>query len=313
MVINQAVVVALNIKLIEQTQRIWAELKELGRDYGEWTYGTLRDGDFTCGVRIPSSLAQSLKPGQTGWWTGTFETTTRREDSRARMSQYDAWRFVARNFEAQGMSDRFFALQQTEQQMIHEGILPRQSRLWPNVAPPWHIGIVGQLHSKGLEDVETKLKDAADLTSQVFPVEIGKVASVVDGIQRAGRDDTLTAIMIVRGGGDLEIFDQAPVIRALAQLSTFSITGIGHSTDRVLSNAVVDYAATTPTDAALYVLGKLAARREKQALNELTQRNHDLQEKLTALASKKSGNTSYVMWILIGVVVVLILLVAFKG
>ena len=122
-VINQSVVVALNIKLIERTNRIWAELQDLSRDYNGWTYGTLRDGEFTCGVRVPSALAHTLTPGQIGWWTGTFETVARSRDSRGRLSQYDAWRFVVRTFDGQGVSERMEKLRQAEIQLTQEGIL----------------------------------------------------------------------------------------------------------------------------------------------------------------------------------------------
>lgn len=284
LLINQSVAVALNIKLFGHGVRIWAELKEMGRDYGEWTYGTLQDGHFSCGVRLPSSLAQTVEVGQVGWWSGVFEATGQSADSRKRLSQYDAWRFVAHRFEAQGVSARFYRLQETEQQLRAEGLVPHTPRPWPTGPFPWIIAVVGHPQSKGFEDVQVKFAGHSQIAWHPIPVEIGQVASVVQGIQQV--DTSCQALVIVRGGGDLEVFDQAPVVRALAACPVYTIAGIGHATDRVLANAVVDYAATTPTDAALYVLAQITAQQEQQDRLALAEQNQQLTRQMEVLASR---------------------------
>ncbi|NMP22648.1 exodeoxyribonuclease VII large subunit [Sulfobacillus harzensis] len=304
-VINQSVVVALNIKLIERTRRIRAELKDLSRDYGQWTYGTLRDGDFTCGVRLPSALAQRLTPGQVGWWTGTFEAVARREDARGRMSQYDAWRFVASDFEAEGVSEHRTRLHQAEQELTQEGILPHVARAWRDDPLPWRIGLIGQPDTKGWEDVEAKLAGATQIDLHRIPVKISQVNSIVEGIHRANQE-SLHALLLVRGGGDLETFDQPAIVRALATSQVYTIAGIGHATDNVLVNAAVDRAATTPTDAALYVLGQLEARQKRETTEDLRQQNRMLQQQLAELTTRRQRNP----WMIITLVVAIAAVVA---
>ena len=324
--INQSVVATLNIRILKQTTRVWAELKEVGRDYGEWTYGTLRDGDFTCGVRIPTTLAQTLMPGQTGWWTGTFEAPIRRDDGRQRMSQYDAWRFVTRTFEAQGVSERLVRLQEAERVLTHEGILPHATRSWPNDLLPWRLALIGQPQSKGWEDVTIKLMDNPAIEIHQIPVNLGQATSIVAGIQQAGQEQC-HAILVVRGGGDLDTFDEPAIVRALAQSPIYTIAGIGHASDRVLVNAAVDYAATTPTDAALFVLQHLEKRYKQAAADEMAQQNQALQQKLDEMVQQRqdlqqqmataANRNMRFMWWIIGMMGLIILalggVVWFKG
>ncbi|PSR25707.1 MAG: hypothetical protein C7B46_20550 [Sulfobacillus benefaciens] len=315
-VINQSVVVALNIKLIERTNRIWAELQDLSRDYNGWTYGTLRDGDFTCGVRLPSPLAQTLTPGQIGWWTGTFETVARSNDSRGRLSQYDAWRFVVRTFDRQGVSERREQLRQAEAQLTQEGILPYHPKEWPLEDMPWRIALIGQPQTKGWDDVEVKLAAASALDLQRIPVNIGQVGSIVEGIARANQARVM-ALLLVRGGGNVELFDQPAITRALAQSAAYTIAGIGHATDQVMANLAVDYAATTPTDAAGYVLERLDGYQQRVSGETLRQQNQVLQQQLKdlqetlerkereGLAARRTQNP----WILIAIGMVVIAVV----
>ena len=306
-IIDQSVTVALNIKLIERTNRIWAELKELNRDYGQWTYGTLRDGDFTCGVRLPSTLAQTLTAGQIGWWTGTFEATARSSDARGRLSQYDAWRYVARTFEAQGVSERLAQLHQAEQELTHEGILPHSAKPWRDAPWPWRIALIGHPDSKGWADVESKLGYVPQIDLRRIPVKIGNAASIAEGIQHA-QQEAVMALMLVRGGGDLETFDQPALVRALAQSTVFTIAGIGHATDHVLVNAAVDYGATTPTDAAVYILSQLEAQQRRTATEVLRQQNDLLTQQIAELTARRSRNPW--MMVIIAVIVVALISIA---
>ena len=135
-------------------------------------------------------------------------------------------------------------------------------------------------------------------------------------------------IAIVRGGGDtndLMIFDEDKVLQKIADLKSYRIAGIGHSADNNLVNAVVDYSATTPTDAGNHLKEQLMQnnldmleisnlRQDFKYLEanvlELENKNNELQNKIvnsqTPIKQKNSNN------MLIIVIIVLILIVIFK-
>ena len=67
-------------------------------------------------------------------------------------------------------------------------------------------------------------------------------------------------IAMIRGGGDsnaLRIFDEDALLEKISALKIYRIAGIGHSADHNLINAVVDYSATTPTDAGQHLKEQL--------------------------------------------------------
>lgn len=68
-------------------------------------------------------------------------------------------------------------------------------------------------------------------------------------------------IVIVRGGGsadDLAVFNDEPLVRAIAASRVPILTGIGHETDESLSDLAADVAAVTPTNAAQILLADKA-------------------------------------------------------
>lgn len=71
---------------------------------------------------------------------------------------------------------------------------------------------------------------------------------------------TGNVIAMIRGGGDsnaLRIFDEDALLEKISALKIYRIAGIGHSADHNLINAVVDYSATTPTDAGQHLKEQL--------------------------------------------------------
>lgn len=69
--------------------------------------------------------------------------------------------------------------------------------------------------------------------------------------------DLPEVIVIVRGGGsadDLAVFNDEPLVRAIAASRAPVLTGIGHETDESLCDLAADVAAVTPTNAAQILL-----------------------------------------------------------
>jgi len=172
------------------------------------------------------------------------------------------------------------------------------------------LGALGEIkHDIKIEELKTRFNDLNELLATIDMAK-GNV------------------IAIVRGGGDtndLMIFDEDKVLQKIADLKSYRIAGIGHSADNNLVNAVVDYSATTPTDAGNHLKEQLMQnnldmleisnlRQDFKYLEanvlELENKNNELQNKIvnsqTPIKQKNSNN------MLIIVIIVLILIVIFK-
>jgi exodeoxyribonuclease VII large subunit len=91
----------------------------------------------------------------------------------------------------------------------------------------------------------------------LFPCSVQGVsapAEIVSAIKAADKHPAVDVILVVRGGGsfeDLYCFNDERVVRAVANATKPVVSGVGHETDRTLIDDVADYAAHTPTAAAL--------------------------------------------------------------
>ena len=82
---------------------------------------------------------------------------------------------------------------------------------------------------------------------------------VVEALERLAQED-IDVAAIVRGSGsklDLATFDDENVARAIARMSVPVVTGIGHETDRSISDEVAAVAEKTPTAAAEWLVARV--------------------------------------------------------
>ena len=102
--------------------------------------------------------------------------------------------------------------------------------------------------------------DFADALNAAVPLEclVRVPCSMHDpaGLATAIRGITTDILVIVRGGGDPEefgIFEDASLLEALAECSSYRVLGLGHSANRTLAELVADHAASTPAAAGEHV------------------------------------------------------------
>ncbi len=139
-----------------------------------------------------------------------------------------------------------------------EGLYPTNKRPPPSVIR--QVGVITSRSSRAIGDFETAYQSAgersvlAPLIWRYVMLEGERAAaSIVDGIQALNSDDRVDVIVIIRGGGrseKLAVFDQYPILRAIAASGKYILTGIGHHRDHTLADDVSDFVASTPTAAA---------------------------------------------------------------
>ncbi len=109
-------------------------------------------------------------------------------------------------------------------------------------------------------------------------------------------------IVIVRGGGsadDLAVFNDEPLVRAIAGSRVPVLTGIGHETDESLSDLAADVRAVTPSNAAQSLLPDKQAvierirRSQKELLDQMSRAIDE-----TLLLPRRSREESLSQWLL---------------
>lgn len=82
---------------------------------------------------------------------------------------------------------------------------------------------------------------------------VGAAEEIVRAIEMLEQMDSVSVIIVARGGGSMEdlwVFNSEPVVRAISRCSKPVISAIGHETDVTLSDLAADLRAPTPSAAA---------------------------------------------------------------
>lgn len=115
-----------------------------------------------------------------------------------------------------------------------------------------NIGLIARENSKGYSDFINKLhvipQENIHLKSNKMTVE-----NMVKALKEFNTENHCQCICIVRGGGDPEellVFSDPELLRAIKSSKIPVITGIAHTTDKLLCDRVSFYNANTPTGAA---------------------------------------------------------------
>ena len=141
------------------------------------------------------------------------------------------------------------------QRLEDEGLFDERRKrplpAWPRV-----IGVVTSPHGAAWHDIQTVVRRRYPLATLILsPAQVqgdGAAESIVAAIS-AFQDVRVDVVIVARGGGandDLAAFDDERVVRAVFAATAPVIAGVGHATDRTLTEDVADAAAPTPSAAA---------------------------------------------------------------
>jgi len=143
--------------------------------------------------------------------------------------------------------------------LIKECIIPKpqdQRKKIPDF--PNSIGIIASKTSAAYRDVLKTLYLRYPIANlKLFHTSVqGNFAHVeiLKALESAD-NDKCEVVLLVRGGGtieDLWCFNNEEVVRRIRKMSKPIIVGVGHEIDHTLSEYAADYAASTPTAAAMH-------------------------------------------------------------
>lgn len=147
--------------------------------------------------------------------------------------------------------------QRLEQRLLAEGLFA-DDRKRPLPLYPETIAVVTSPQAAAWGDIQRSLRQRSPglkvLLSPTLVQGEQAPAAIATAIARVVADGRAELIILARGGGareDLDCFDDERVVRAIATCPMPVVTGLGHEQDETLADRVADWAAHTPTAAAM--------------------------------------------------------------
>lgn len=171
-----------------------------------------------------------------------------------------------------------------------EGLFdPQRKRPLPRI--PQRVGVVCSVESAGYADFIKVLNSRwCGLELHVADVQVQgarageQLVRAVDFFNQQA--DLVDVLVVIRGGGsaeDLAVFNEEPLVRAIAGSRIPTLVGVGHEVDTSLCDLAADLRAATPSNAAQL----LVPDRHELARNTLHQQKHLLQRLDHRLATLK--------------------------
>ncbi|MDF2948700.1 MAG: xseA [Sedimentibacter sp.] len=172
------------------------------------------------------------------------------------LSVYEAkgsYQLVVKNIERVGLGKILVDLEALKDRLKAEGMFDkhREIPLYPS-----KIGIITSKSGAAIRDILKTFENVkADFEVIIYNTLVqGEKAkeSIIDGIKFFNNQE-ISVILISRGGGsfeDLNVFNDIQVAEEVYKSIVPVVTGIGHETDRTLTDYVADIYCHTPTAAA---------------------------------------------------------------
>ncbi|NLK65814.1 MAG: exodeoxyribonuclease VII large subunit [Tissierellia bacterium] len=172
------------------------------------------------------------------------------------LSVYEAkgtYQLIVRNIERIGLGKILLDLELLKEKLRSQGLFDRKREL---PAFPQKIGIITSKSGAAIKDILKTfegVKANIDITVYNTLVQGEKAKeSIIEGLKYFNNIET-EVVLISRGGGsfeDLNVFNDIELAMEVYKSKAVVVTGIGHETDRTLTDYVADIYCHTPTAAA---------------------------------------------------------------
>jgi exodeoxyribonuclease VII large subunit len=191
--------------------------------------------------------------------------------------------------QVKGKGDLLVAFEQLKKRLAAEGLFDEaRKKSIPRL--PERVGVITSRTGSAIHDIVSKLRGWFHVI--VLPVKVqgeGAAQEIVTALEWANAQRAADVLIVGRGGGsveDLWAFNEEPLARAIARSRIPVISAVGHQDDWTIADYVADRRASTPTDAAKFLV------QDQQALAEQA---HELtQQLLDAMSAFLDDQTSTV-------------------
>jgi len=207
--------------------------------------------------------------------------------------QRGRFQMVVDDIQPQGVGALQLAFEQLKKKLEAEGLFAAE-RKQPLPALPNRIGIVTSATGAALQDMLKVLRRFPKLEIIVAPAMVqgeGAAAEIAAAVSRLVDSGRVNIIIVGRGGGSLEdlwAFNEEEVARAIAASPIPVISGVGHEVDFTIADFVADLRATTPTQAAELIVGRLEEQ-ERRLADARARLLRDFDRKLALARTRLAG------------------------
>ncbi len=176
--------------------------------------------------------------------------------------------------EPKGIGALQLAFDQLKTRLGAEGLFSDE-RKRPIPALPNRIAVITSRSGSAIHDMVSKLRGWFDIVILACKVQgDGAAEEIAGALDLANQLNVADVLIVGRGGGsveDLWAFNEEPVARAIARSRIPVISAVGHQDDWTIADYVADYRASTPTDAAKYLVSERQQllERARQLADEL--------------------------------------------
>lgn len=156
-----------------------------------------------------------------------------------------------------------------------EGLFdPGRKRLLPVM--PECVGVIASIESAGYADFLKVLGGRwGGVTVVAADVQVqgsGAGQQIIAALEHFNASpESVEVVLLIRGGGsaeDLAVFNEEPLVRAIAASRIVTLVGVGHETDTSLCDLAADVRAATPSNAAQLLVPERQAFAEGLAHKE---------------------------------------------
>jgi exodeoxyribonuclease VII large subunit len=254
------------------------ELSSFKVSKGKYVFFDLKDENsvvscFMMVYQMRTALEDGMKvrvvaqPKLTAW--GKFSLTVRQVAPVGEGSLKRSFELLRAKLEKEGLFD------------------PGRKRVLPHM--PARIGVISSVESAGYADFVKILNGrwgGVDVTVADTLVQ-GADASkqIIDAIRHFNEQaQPVDVLVLVRGGGsaeDLAVWNEEPLVRAIAASRIPTLVGVGHEVDTSLADLATDVRAATPSNAAQILVP------DRQAI--IRELHHKQQHMLTKLSARSAA------------------------
>lgn len=215
------------------------------------------------------------------------------------LSVYEAkgsYQLVIKNIERVGLGKILVDLETLKEKLKAEGMFDKHREI---PLYPAKIGIITSKTGAAIRDILKTFENVkANFEIIIYNTLVqGEKAreNIIDGIKFFNNQET-SVILISRGGGsfeDLNVFNDIKVAEEVYKSNVPVVTGIGHETDRTLTDYVADIYCHTPTAAAERIISGYKDIEER--LNSYVYTLKQNTNKMLSLKQAELKSTKYIL------------------
>lgn len=169
--------------------------------------------------------------------------------------QGGGYQLYVNNIQPDGLGLLYLQFEQLKKKLQEEGLFDDKYK--KNIPEyPMRIGVISASSGAAIHDIFTTISRRWPICEKILiPASVQGVNAAPTLVEALIKADTMNfdVIIIARGGGSLEDlwpFNEEIVARAIFNLKTPIVSGVGHEVDFTISDFVSDKRAPTPTGAA---------------------------------------------------------------